>query len=131
MTAPASVTDEWIEQTADSLFADYRFRSGERPFLLDPVMFDSAGGYREQVLFLIKRHELPYLDLHIYMHADLTSGGRECSGLAQYPMAFDVSVLDPVETLISVTRDRTHTTLDLSDPTKPVLLMHRTGIGHS
>lgn len=125
-TPPASVTDEWIADAARSLYVHHRFIPDGEPFLLDPAVFDSLAGYKEQVLFLIKRHHLPYLDLDVYMHADLAY-----AGLAQYPVAFDVSELEAGKTLLTVDRDGTYSTLDLSNPTEPIFQAQRTRIGQT
>ena len=126
MTPPASVTDEWIADATRSLYVHHRFIPDGEPFLLDPAVFDSLGGYKDQVLFLIKRHQLPYLDLDVYMHADLAYAGA-----AQYPVAFDASDVEAGKTILTIDRYGTYTTLDLSNPTKPIVQLQRRRIGHS
>lgn len=123
-----AISDGWITDEVEALFSICRFVSDTEPFLLAPEVFDSVGNYKDQVVFLLRRHSLPHADVAIYMHAGLKLGSKACSGLAHYPVSFDTSRLGAHQTLLSVNRDGTYTVLDSSDPERRIIRSHSTPV---
>jgi hypothetical protein len=127
----AVLADEWVLNEVDSLYRTCGFASKNEPFHLDPEVFDSVGHYRDQVVFLAKRHGLLNTDIAVYVHAGLKRGSRRCAGLAQYPVSFDTAELGANERLLSVNPDGTYAVIDSSDPERPIVRLPRTAISVS
>ncbi len=110
-----NLSDEWICNQIEHLMRECPFNSDER-FILDPNTFDKIGDHKDKIHYLIKRFQLPYEDLDIYMHGNLKHG-KPVSGLAVYPGRYNMKYVNDNEQMLSTDGDKTITwSGDLKNP---------------
>ena len=102
-----NLSDEWIYNQIEALMRECPFHS-EESFILDPEKFDQIGDHKDKIYYLIKRFQLPYEDLNIYLHGNLKHG-KPVSGLAEYPAYYNTKYVNDDENMISAEGDKTIT----------------------
>jgi len=114
-----NITNSWIMDQIDMLWGRCPFKPKGQPFLLDPDYFCDIPTYRDEVMFLMKRYNLPFEEIEIYMQAGLEQAGR-----VELQRVFDTGNLglQPGQKIMSLKNDGTFTVLDLSDPHSPKLI---------
>jgi len=105
-----NLSDEWISNQIENLMRECPFHS-EECFILDPKKFDKLGNHKDKIHYLIKRFQLPYENLDIYLHSNLKHG-KPVGGLATYPAHYNTKYVNDNENMISVEGDKTVTWSD-------------------
>ena len=114
-----NITNSWIIDQIDMLWEKCHFKPKGQPFLLDFNYFYDTPTCKEKVIFLMKRYNLPFEEIKIYIHAGLEQAGR-----VELQRVFDTEKLDlqPGQKIMSLENDGTFTVLDLKNPDIPKLI---------
>lgn len=112
----SNISNSWIMDQINILWKKCPFKPKGQPFLLDPDHFYNIPTCKDKVIFLMKRYNLPFDEIEIYMHAGLKQPGR-----VELQRVFDTDNLDlqPEQKIMSLKNDGTFTVLDQSDPHSP------------
>ena len=114
-----NITNSWIMDQIEMLWEKCPFKPKKQPFILDPDYFYEIPTYRDKIMFLMKRYNLPFEEIGVYIRANLKEPGR-----VQLQRVFntDSVCLQPGQTIVSLKTNGTFAVLDQSDSHSPKII---------
>ncbi len=114
------ITNEWIKSQVETLWNQIPFKfKEESDFFVDVDSFNNISTYKDKIVFLMRRYNLPYENVNIYMHS-----GLDKPGFVQLQKHFDTEKVEltPGQQIISIQNDGTYLISDYNNPTGPIVI---------